>query len=257
MKNTRIWHHSKKKQKYRRHMSKLINNLERRMRLRGLTQKSLALKAGLNETAIRDILKGRSKDPQFTTLNGIARVLGCAVEDLFGDPPKLSVRAGVGEAAPQPYPASVGVEAEEAAPFTSDLYIDELDLVTSPSPKALADGRRQRAISTWQIPEDAIEKFLGNHADLKIARVLGDSMAPDFTSGDRVLINIADKTPSPPGIFLLWDGAGFVLRRCELRPNAKPPRIVMHARNPAYGSQETSMKDVIIAGRVLGRWQKV
>ena len=39
-------------------------------------QKSLAVAAGLHDTAVRDILKGRSRKPSAQTLNAIAETLG-------------------------------------------------------------------------------------------------------------------------------------------------------------------------------------
>lgn len=56
-----------------------------RMEAAGQNQKSLARAAQLNETAIRDILKGRSKNPRVDTLKAIATVLDCTVNDLIGD----------------------------------------------------------------------------------------------------------------------------------------------------------------------------
>jgi transcriptional regulator with XRE-family HTH domain len=50
----------------------------------GFNQKSLARFAGLNETAVRDILKGRSKNPRLDTLEALARALDCTVVQLAG-----------------------------------------------------------------------------------------------------------------------------------------------------------------------------
>ena len=48
--------------------------------------------AGLNETAIRDILKGRSRSPGVVTLEVLARMLNCTISQLTGnkDAPKPS-----------------------------------------------------------------------------------------------------------------------------------------------------------------------
>ena len=51
----------------------------------GYNQKSLARAAGLNETAVRDILKARSKNPRIDTLDALARTLGCSVATLRGN----------------------------------------------------------------------------------------------------------------------------------------------------------------------------
>ena len=64
--------------------SPLQSELRRRMVAHGYNQKSLARTAGLNETAVRDILKGRSRNPRIDTLEALSRVLACSVLDLRG-----------------------------------------------------------------------------------------------------------------------------------------------------------------------------
>lgn len=55
-----------------------------RMNAAGYNQKSLARAAGLNQTAVRDILKGRSRNPRADTLEALARVLDCTLDELTG-----------------------------------------------------------------------------------------------------------------------------------------------------------------------------
>lgn len=62
----------------------------------GLTQKALAMLAGVNETYVRDLYKGKSRNPTTGKLAAIARALGCRLEDLT-DPR----RPGLGEQAGQ------------------------------------------------------------------------------------------------------------------------------------------------------------
>jgi transcriptional regulator with XRE-family HTH domain len=57
--------------------TELVARLRQLMQEAGYTQKGLALKAELNETAVRDILIGKSRNPQYQTLSKLARVLGC------------------------------------------------------------------------------------------------------------------------------------------------------------------------------------
>jgi transcriptional regulator with XRE-family HTH domain len=64
-------------------ISHLRAQLEERMRKHGLNQRSLALRAGLNATAVRDILKGKSKTPLYSTIQRLATALGCTPEDLM------------------------------------------------------------------------------------------------------------------------------------------------------------------------------
>lgn len=54
-----------------------------RMAREGIGQKALALKAGLNETYVRDILAGRSRHPHAAKLAMIAGALNCRAADLL------------------------------------------------------------------------------------------------------------------------------------------------------------------------------
>ncbi len=69
-------------------MSDLKTRLKEAINLRQYKPKALSLQAGLNETAIRDILKGRSKNPRTDTTRKIANILNIRHEWLVdGFPP--------------------------------------------------------------------------------------------------------------------------------------------------------------------------
>jgi DNA-binding CsgD family transcriptional regulator len=53
-----------------------------RMGEKGLSARALSIKAGLNDTAARDVFSGKSVVPRLRTLVGFANALGCAVSDL-------------------------------------------------------------------------------------------------------------------------------------------------------------------------------
>lgn len=63
---------------------KIAANLAQLMVQRGLNNRSLADRSGLNETAVRDILKGRSKNPTIGTLSKMADALNVPLESLWG-----------------------------------------------------------------------------------------------------------------------------------------------------------------------------
>ncbi|MCP4394251.1 MAG: helix-turn-helix domain-containing protein [Alphaproteobacteria bacterium] len=65
--------------------SKLSENILACLKQSGLNQKSAAVKAGLSETAIRDILVGRSKNPRADTIRKIADLFGCTPAELLGN----------------------------------------------------------------------------------------------------------------------------------------------------------------------------
>lgn len=61
----------------------LSENILKCLEQSGLTRKGAAIKAGLSETAIRDIVVGRSKHPRSDTVKKIADLFGCSSEDLL------------------------------------------------------------------------------------------------------------------------------------------------------------------------------
>lgn len=60
----------------------IIRNVSMRMAAKGLGPKALSLRAGLNETYVRDLLKGRSRNPRQAHLQKLANALECEVGDL-------------------------------------------------------------------------------------------------------------------------------------------------------------------------------
>ena len=53
----------------------------------------------------------------------------------------------------------------------------------------------------------------------------GESMGPLASHGDRLLIDISERAPVPPGVFVVWDEMGLVTKRIEYAPHSDPPRV--------------------------------
>ena len=62
--------------------SPVAREVHRRATEQGFTQKGLAVASGVNETYVRDLYKGKSKNPKGDQIEKIARALGCTVDDL-------------------------------------------------------------------------------------------------------------------------------------------------------------------------------
>ncbi len=90
-----------------------------------------------------------------------------------------------------------------------------------------------------------------------IDEVRGDSQTPTLNPGQRIMINLRDRKPSPPGFFLVWDGLGMVLKRIELIPGSNPPTIRLLSDNPRYPSYERTLDEAQISGRVIGLWSRL
>lgn len=110
-------------------------------------------------------------------------------------------------------------------------------------------------VGQWQLPEDYLRAFTPSTSQLAVIRVEGDSMEPEFSPGERVLVDCSKKSPSPPGIFVVWDGLGLVLKRVELLLNSEPKRLRLTSSNAAYLPYEVDLDGAVIAGRVIGKWQ--
>ncbi len=61
-----------------------ISNLCSMMEERGLNPRSLSLRAGLNATAVRDMMEGRTKFPRYDTVEALAEALGTTPARLMG-----------------------------------------------------------------------------------------------------------------------------------------------------------------------------
>lgn len=62
-----------------------LQNLQTLLDEREMNPRQLSLQAGLNATAVRDMLSGRARSPRYDTLQAIARVLDTTPAYLMGD----------------------------------------------------------------------------------------------------------------------------------------------------------------------------
>lgn len=71
----------------------VAKNIEALMKARDLDPTRLAKAAGLNQTAVRDILIGKSKSPTVKTVGKIATALGVPVSSIFEEAEALDLRS--------------------------------------------------------------------------------------------------------------------------------------------------------------------
>jgi phage repressor protein C with HTH and peptisase S24 domain len=106
--------------------------------------------------------------------------------------------------------------------------------------------------TTVLFPRRLIRDQLGARAeDIRCVEVEGPSMLPMLESGDQVLVNIAKRNPSQPGIFCLWDGFGIVCKLVERIARSDPPRLRIISANPVFGPYELTEDEANIIGRVV------
>ena len=59
-------------------------------------------------------------------------------------------------------------------------------------------------------------------------------MEPAVHDSDRLLVDVARKTPATGEMAVLRDGGGLVVKRVEVMPDTDPPRLRLISANPAY-----------------------
>lgn len=148
----------------------------------------------------------------------------------------------------------------DAAP-TWDFVIEELDVrakggAGAAQPDLVTDGDESGhpVLARWRIPGSYMHANSANPSAVRIIRVSGDSMEPDYPANDRVMVDTSHRVPSPDGVYVLWDGYGLIIKRLELIYGSSPPRVRISSANPAYSSYEVAVSDVLINGRVVGKW---
>ena len=87
---------------------------------------------------------------------------------------------------------------------------------------------------------------------LRAMSVQGDSMLPTLQDSDTILVDLNQRNPIPPGIFVLHDGMGLVAKRLEHVPFSDPPRVRIISDNTRYSPYECTADEINIVGRV--RW---
>ncbi len=65
------------------------------------------------------------------------------------------------------------------------------------------------------------------------------------------MVSMIDKQVSQPGIFVLWDGGGTVLKRVEHIPGSDPSVLVLISGNKHHNQYQVPAQDVQIVGRVI------
>ena len=61
---------------------------------------------------------------------------------------------------------------------------------------------------------------------------MGIRWDPLLSSRDRILIDVSQRVPVPPGLFVIWDGMGLVAKRIEHVPHSDPPKVLIKSVKP-------------------------
>ncbi|MFT9115250.1 MAG: S24 family peptidase [Acetobacter malorum] len=218
--------------------------------------KSLSLALGKNDAYLQQyVKKGSPQNLREDVRDGLARIFGVSADVFRSEADNKRVDLGGDH--------TVVDEAEcptrQLNEASGRLVIPEYDVQAGAGPGTLIDHVAAEngniPVDQWQIPSRFLEAFTDNVHSLAIIQVRGDSMEPDYHSGERVLVDLAHRTPTPPGVYVVWDGLGLVMKRLEVVfGSCDPIQVKISSINPAYDSYERPLDDLVISGRVVAKW---
>ena len=103
----------------------------------------------------------------------------------------------------------------------------------------------------WNIPASAVADDASDESNTVVFRFAGHGLEPDLRPGDFVFADVACRTVSTPGIYLLVIAYLPAWRRCE--PLIGENVLVRHEA----GTQEVPAKDLRVLGRAVAVHRKL
>lgn len=211
---------------------------------RGLSAAQLAKRADVKPSFIYDVIHGKSTNPSIVKLANIAACLEVDIASLVGDTGKQPVAVNGGRMAK---PRKLQLDTER-----NDQYVTISSILVEASMGGGTIVTSEEKGKPYYFRQEWIRDRLGvSPADLRMIFVRGDSMEPSLCAGDMILIDITKKSPTPPGIFVLFDGFGLVTKRLEFISNTNPPAIRIISDNAQYSAYERTIDELHIIGRVV------
>ena len=216
------------------------NRIKKIRASRGWTQERLA-KAVTPASTRQQIARLETGQRRLTVewLSRLAAALNCAPADLFS-----------------------GTEHPPSSFSNVAAMVQEVDVVASAGAGSVVDHENEA--QQWSFPAHWVRAELSAPvSDLRIITIEGDSMQSepprrgDLEPGDKVIVNVAARSPTPPGIFIVHDGIGLVAKRVFFLAGSDPQVVRLVSNNPEYPDYELTAGEVHIIGRVVGRWQRL
>ncbi len=236
----------------------LVAELRRRMAAAGFSQKALARAAGLNETAVRDILIGKSRHPRHDTVQKLAAALGCSAGELID--PSSAASGGEQRAAPgrpQPATGAGGRPARspegrkpEAGPFDDELvFVPTYGVSAAAGEGIVIDVEHETGRLAFR--RDWLRTVTSAGVDqLAVITVRGDSMHPTLADGDTILVDLSQRAPARDGVYIIRFGEFLLVKRLSIDPVRR--LVIVSCDNENYPPlAPVAPEDIDVAGRVI------
>ncbi len=110
--------------------TKLQSNIKDKLAAKNISVSELERRAGLKQSAIHNILHGRSKNPSIDTIRGIAQELNCSIEELIGEE-SISNLQQISKSHDLDLLGSDPVEVQEDTHWNAELFISAIQVINS------------------------------------------------------------------------------------------------------------------------------
>ena len=213
----------------------MSERLRARIRQLGMSVAEVAREAGVNRTFVYDILRGRSQVPNLEKLTRVAKVVKVPPDWLLSG--KGRVQGG--------------------DPITEDYHNEFVAIQYAAVRPSMGGGAivedEERIGRDFHFRRAWIrDRLKAAPSMLRVMAVQGDSMMPTLNDGDIILVDMNQRNPVPPGVFVLHDSMGLVAKRLEHVPMSDPPHVRIISDNQKYTPYDCLLDEVNIVGRV--RW---
>jgi transcriptional regulator with XRE-family HTH domain len=155
------------------------------------------------------------------------------------------------------FPGTAGAQPQAESPGPAE-QVPEL------APRSAADqsklkkrkgGRHIDRIKSegWVFPASFVrEQLRSSPKQLLVIEAEGDAMAPTAISGERVIVDTGQNTPSTDGLYAIRDASeNVIIRRLQLLRAARPPRVRIISDNPKHATEEAALDEIEIVGKAL------
>ena len=113
----------------------------------------------------------------------------------------------------------------------------------------------ESVVGEWQIPSVVLRAHVHAPAShIRIIQAVGTSNVPHILPGDRLMIDLSQTEIGQGGWFAIWDGSGIIIKQLEIIPYSEPRRVRMWSGNPEWEAREFPLEQVVIRGRMVGKW---
>ena len=149
-----------------------------------------------------------------------------------------------------------GLPEDSAAEFGEMVPVSRVPVRASAGPGAIADDERARPYFAFD-PRWLKALTSSPTAKLSLIRVEGDSMAPTLSTGDDILVDLADGPERlRDGIYVLRVDEALLVKRLAVHPVGR--RVTVQSDNPAYGDlPDCGLDEIECIGRVIWAGRRI